>query len=117
MGIENAQLLHTAESMFHDQLPRRAHGLDYAWIYHRYPKQGFKTTMDRGTLAEKTLRFDAMAEMDRRTKTAASDRDGVIGPWRRTHDRWREGCWPPGVAPNARSRHQGRAEPRGERFQ
>jgi hypothetical protein len=100
MGIKTAQPLHTAESMFHDHVPRRAHGLDYAWIYHRHPKQGFKTTMDRGTLAEKTFRFDSMAEMDQRTNTATSYRDGATRPWRRAHDRWSDGYWPPGVAPD-----------------
>ena len=63
MGIETAQLLHTAESMFHDHVPGRANGLDNAWIYRRHAKQGFGATMDPGTLAETTFRFDSMAEM------------------------------------------------------
>lgn len=63
MGIERAQLLHTAESMFHDHVPARANGLDNAWIYRRYDKQGFGATMDPGELADTTFRFNSLIEM------------------------------------------------------
>ncbi len=62
-GIAKADLLHTAESMFHDHLPARANGLDNAWIYRRHARTGFGATMDPGKLAETTFRFDSLAEM------------------------------------------------------
>ena len=62
-GIEDARLLHTAESMFHDHVPARENGLDNAWIYRRHDKQGWGATMDPGRPAETTYRFDSMAEM------------------------------------------------------
>lgn len=63
MGIEKRELLHTAESMFHDHVPGRANGLDNAWIYRRHAKQGFGATMNPGGLAECTFRFDSLQEM------------------------------------------------------
>lgn len=60
MGIEKRELLHTAESMFHDHVPGRANGLDNAWIYRRHAKQGFGATMNPGGLAECTFRFDSL---------------------------------------------------------
>lgn len=63
LGVEKAQLLHTAESMFHDHVPGRANGLDNAWIYRRHAKQGFGATMDPGQLAEVTFRFNSLREM------------------------------------------------------
>lgn len=63
MGLARSALLHTAESMFHDHVPARANGLDNAWIYRRHARQGFGATMNPGTLAETTFRFDTLQEM------------------------------------------------------
>ncbi|UIJ73421.1 haloacid dehalogenase type II [Aurantimonas sp. HBX-1] len=63
MGIDARELLHTAESMFHDHVPARANGLDNAWIYRRHAKHGFGATMDPGKLAETTFRFHSLKEM------------------------------------------------------
>ncbi len=63
MGIAKCDLLHTAESMFHDHLPARANGLDNAWIYRRHSKQGFGATMDPGDLVATTFRFNSLIEM------------------------------------------------------
>lgn len=63
LGIRKSDLLHTAESMFHDHVPARANGLTNAWIYRRHSKQGFGATMDPGQLAETTFRFNSLAEM------------------------------------------------------
>ncbi|SIN83898.1 haloacid dehalogenase type II [Vannielia litorea] len=63
LGVQKSQLLHTAESMFHDHVPGRANGLDNAWIYRRHAKQGFGATMDPGALAETTFRFNSLKEM------------------------------------------------------
>ena len=39
LGIAKAQVLHTAESLYHDHFPRRAIGLATCWI-HRRAAQG-----------------------------------------------------------------------------
>ena len=63
MGIAKQDLLHTAESMFHDHVPARANGLNNAWIYRRHAKTGFGATMDPGQLAETDFRFNSLSEM------------------------------------------------------
>lgn len=63
MGIAKGELLHTAESMFHDHVPARANGLDNAWIFRRHAKTGFGATMDPGQLAETSFRFNSLREM------------------------------------------------------
>lgn len=72
LGIGKGELLHTAESMFHDHIPARANGLANAWIYRRHAKQGFGATMDPGQLAETTFRFNSLAEMAEAHETAAA---------------------------------------------
>ena len=63
MGIAKRDLLHTAESMFHDHVPARANGLDNAWIFRRHAKQGFGATMDPGKPADTDFRFNSLQEM------------------------------------------------------
>lgn len=63
MGIARGELLHTAESMFHDHVPARANGLDSAWIFRRHAKTGFGATMDPGQPAETSFRFNSLREM------------------------------------------------------
>ncbi len=63
MGIARADLLHTAESLFHDHVPARANGLDNAWIYRRHGREGFGATMDPGSRPDTTFRFDSLKDM------------------------------------------------------
>lgn len=63
MGIAKGELLHTAESMFHDHVPARANGLDNAWIFRRHAKTGFGATMDPGQPPETSFRFNSLREM------------------------------------------------------
>jgi 2-haloacid dehalogenase len=43
-GIRKHEILHTAESLFHDHLPANKAGLASAWIYRRHAQQGFGAT-------------------------------------------------------------------------
>ncbi len=63
MGIAKSQLLHTAESMFHDHVPAKANGINSAWIFRRHAKQGFGATMDPGNLAKTDFCFNSLREM------------------------------------------------------
>ncbi|TIO09107.1 MAG: haloacid dehalogenase, partial [Mesorhizobium sp.] len=45
IGVEKSQVLHTAESMFHDHAPANRVGLASCWIYRRHADQGFGATM------------------------------------------------------------------------
>ena len=62
-GIGKRDILHTAESMFHDHAPANKHGLANCWIYRRHDQEGFGATMNPGTMPKYDFRFNSMAEM------------------------------------------------------
>ncbi|OHZ03477.1 haloacid dehalogenase type II [Salinicola sp. MIT1003] len=62
-GIDKSQILHTAESMFHDHQPANRHDLANCWIYRRHDKQGFGATMNPGDMPTVDFRFNSMAEL------------------------------------------------------
>ena len=41
LGVEKSDILHTAESLFHDHAPANRHGLKSCWIYRRHAQEGF----------------------------------------------------------------------------
>ncbi len=61
-GIEKHEILHTAESMFHDHAPANRFGLANCWIYRRHDKDGFGATMHPGEMPEYDFVFNSMAE-------------------------------------------------------
>ncbi len=63
LGIAPGDILHTAESLFHDHAPANKHGLKSCWIYRRHGQEGFGATMDPGTPPHTDFRFDSMAEL------------------------------------------------------
>jgi 2-haloacid dehalogenase len=63
MGIEKHQILHTAESMFHDHGPANRHGLASCWIYRRFDQDGFGATMHPGEMPNYEFRFNSMADL------------------------------------------------------
>ncbi len=62
-GIQASEILHTAESMFHDHVPATRHGLKKCWIYRRHDKQGFGATMNPGALPDVDFQFNSMSEL------------------------------------------------------
>lgn len=62
-GIARHDILHTAESMFHDHAPANKHGLANCWIYRRHDKEGFGATMNPGDMPTYDFRFDSMADL------------------------------------------------------
>jgi len=63
LGLSKAQVLHTAESLFHDHAPANRFGLANCWIYRRHDKQGFGATMDPGAMPKYDFRFNSMADL------------------------------------------------------
>ncbi len=63
MGMEKHDILHTAESMFHDHIPARRQGLATCWIYRRHDKTGFGATMRPSHVPEVEFRYTSMAEL------------------------------------------------------
>ncbi len=64
-GIQKQDILHTAESMFHDHAPANRHGLANCWIYRRHDRQGFGATMNPGDMPRYDFQFHSMMEMVR----------------------------------------------------
>lgn len=60
-GIDKSRILHVAESLYHDHVPAKRHGLATCWIYRRHDQQGFGATMDPGERPEVDFQFNSMA--------------------------------------------------------
>jgi len=63
LGLAKGDILHTAESLFHDHVPARRHGLANCWIHRRHAQEGFGATMDPGQRPEFDFKFNSMAEL------------------------------------------------------
>jgi len=63
LGFEKSDILHTAESMFHDHKPANRHGIKSCWIYRRFAKEGFGATMHPGDMPHYDFHFNCMAEL------------------------------------------------------
>lgn len=63
--IAKNEVLHTAESMFHDHKPANRFGLASCWIYRRHKDEGFGATMNPGETPHYDFRFTSMAELAR----------------------------------------------------
>jgi len=63
LGLEKSDLLHTAESLFHDHEPANRHGIAGCWIYRRHNQEGFGATMTPGAMPKFDFRFNSMADL------------------------------------------------------
>jgi 2-haloacid dehalogenase len=63
IGIHKADILHTAESLFHDHTHSNEFGLANCWIFRRFGKEGFGATMNPGIMPTYDFRFTSMAEL------------------------------------------------------
>jgi putative hydrolase of the HAD superfamily len=63
LGIRKHEILHTAESMFHDHAPANRCGLASCWIYRRHGQEGFGATMSPAEMPKYDFRFNSMADL------------------------------------------------------
>lgn len=63
LGIEPHEILHTAESLFHDHVPGNRHGLASCWIYRRHAQPGYGATMTPSDMPRIDYRFNSMADL------------------------------------------------------
>ncbi|TPL79148.1 haloacid dehalogenase type II [Mesorhizobium sp. B2-3-13] len=63
LGIGDKEVLHTAESLFHDHTVANQLGLASCWIHRRHADQGFGATMHPGDMPKVDFRFDSMADL------------------------------------------------------
>ena len=73
IGVEKGRILHTAESLFHDHVPARRHGLATCWIYRRHGEEGYGAAMDPGRQPHIDFRFNSMAELAQAHRHALSE--------------------------------------------
>ena len=62
-GVEKSEILHTAESLFHDHASANSVGLASCWIYRRHDKPGFGATVNPGEMPKVDFRFNSMAAL------------------------------------------------------
>jgi len=62
-GFEKQDILHTAQSLFHDHAPANDFGLASAWIDRRHAGQGWGATMPPPGTPKFDFRFDSMIAM------------------------------------------------------
>jgi 2-haloacid dehalogenase len=62
-GIEPGDILHVAESLFHDHGPANDAGLPSCWIHRRHAEGGFGATANPGRTPKYDFRFTSMAEL------------------------------------------------------
>ncbi len=62
-GIEKSEILHVAQSLFHDHVPAKAAGLACAWIDRRHDKSGWGATPAPASEVAVDFRFDSLAEL------------------------------------------------------
>jgi 2-haloacid dehalogenase len=65
LGVRKEEILHTAESLFHDHAPANLFKLASCWIFRRYNQEGFGATMDPGSMPRYDFRFNSLAELVR----------------------------------------------------
>jgi FMN phosphatase YigB (HAD superfamily) len=63
LGLEKQDLLHTAESLFHDHGPANRFGIANCWIHRRYQQEGYGATMNPGESPTYDFRFTSMADL------------------------------------------------------
>jgi 2-haloalkanoic acid dehalogenase type II len=63
LGVKKEEILHTAESMFHDHAPANSMGLRSAWIYRRHADEGFGATKHPGKMPAYDFVFNSMADL------------------------------------------------------
>lgn len=63
LGLAKGDILHTAESLFHDHVSARRYGLANCWIHRRHAEPGFGATMDPGQMPKIDFKFNSLAEL------------------------------------------------------
>jgi 2-haloacid dehalogenase len=62
IGIEKKQILHTAESLFHDHGPANEHGLASCWIDRRHGQEGSGAAMSLAKAPRYDFRFESLGD-------------------------------------------------------
>ena len=63
LGIEKREILHTAESLFHDHGPANEQGLTSCWIHRRHGQEGSGATMALAKTPSYDFRFESLGAL------------------------------------------------------
>jgi 2-haloacid dehalogenase len=63
LGFQPGEILHTAQSLYHDHVPAQAAGLRSAWIDRREAREGWGATLPPQGAARYDFRFPSLAAM------------------------------------------------------
>ena len=63
LGVIPGQILHTAQSLYHDHAPAKAAGLTTAWIDRRHEQEGWGATQPPAGTPAYDFRFTSLGEM------------------------------------------------------
>jgi putative hydrolase of the HAD superfamily len=62
LGVERHQLLHVAQSLFHDHVPAQREGLPSVWINRRHDRPGWGATPEPSEAFTYDLEFNSMGD-------------------------------------------------------
>jgi putative hydrolase of the HAD superfamily len=62
LGVERSELLHVAQSLFHDHVPAKREGLPSVWINRRHDRDGWGATPEPSAEWSYDLEFPSMGE-------------------------------------------------------
>jgi 2-haloacid dehalogenase len=62
LGLDRTELLHVAQSLFHDHVPAKREGLRSVWIDRRHDRPGWGATPEPSGEWSYDLKFDSMAD-------------------------------------------------------
>ncbi len=73
LGLDKSDILHTAQSLFHDHAPAQDFGLATCWIDRRKGREGWGATMPPPAVIETDFHFASMADMAEAVRAEAGD--------------------------------------------
>jgi len=63
LGLDKTDILHTAESLFHDHAPANRAGIASCWIHRRHDQDGFGAAMPPEPMPKLDFQFNSLAEL------------------------------------------------------
>ena len=80
-GVARGEILHVAESLYHDHAPAQALGLRTCWIHRRHAQGGYGATIEPSSMPSFNWRFGSLAELvDAHRHEAKTARGSAPGP-------------------------------------
>jgi 2-haloacid dehalogenase len=77
LGVKRAELLHVAQSLFHDHVPAKREGLSSVWINRRHDRPGWGATPEPSDEWSYDVEFNSMGDFADAVDRAFADAHGV----------------------------------------